>query len=282
MSSSRRKFIATGVASIAAGNIAVNAEEKNKLTKVDRRQLGKIGAKVSILGLGLGRAFYQPYENNREEGHQLLENALKAGINYWDTAHNYGGGTSELTIAPVVKKHRKDIFLVSKSHDRTYDGFKQHLETSLKRLQTDTIDLFHLHNLKPNDDLKAMEKGAFKAIVEAKEQGIIKNYGVTGHSGAAVLIDAIHRFDPDALLTIFPADRPDAGRYEDELLPLARSKNMGVIGMKTVRRARETDLKGSDLIVPRPRIHINIRHDKSRNNLVIFFCDNSCDRAVDE
>ena len=71
---------------------------------------------------------------------------------------------------------------------------------------------------------------------------------IARHSGAEILINAIKGWDPDAILTIFPADRPDNGRYEDELLPLAREKNMGVIAMKTVRHARESDLRGSDLI----------------------------------
>jgi aryl-alcohol dehydrogenase-like predicted oxidoreductase len=61
-------------------------------------------------------------------------------------------------------------------------------------------------------------------------------------------MQAMKRFDPDVVLTVFPCTRDDNGRYEDELLPLAREKNMGVVGMKTVRRARNADLKGSDLI----------------------------------
>lgn len=216
--------------------------------KVDRRVLAKIGKEASILGLGLGSAFTRPYENDRDAGRELLAEALKLGVNYFDTARAYG--ESESIIGPFVEKHRDEIFLVSKSGERTYDGFMREFETTLKNLRTDHVDLYHLHNFSPSrdNDLAAIERGAVKAVRELKEQGVVGAFGVTGHSGARILMDAIHAFDPDAVLTIFPADRPDNGKYEDELLPLAREKNMAVIAMKTVRQARESDLKGSDLV----------------------------------
>ncbi|GAB4108140.1 MAG: hypothetical protein Kow00105_14300 [Phycisphaeraceae bacterium] len=228
------------------------AESGNETTtsvgRVDRRVLGKIGKPVSILGLGLGSAFTKPYESDRDTGLKLLDEALKRGVNYFDTARAYG--ESESIIGPFVEKHRESIFLVSKSGYRDYDGFMREFETSLKNLRTDHIDLYHLHNFKPgqDDDLRAIENGAVRAARKLKEQGAIGAFGVTGHSGAQILMDAIKLFDPDAVLTIYPADRPDNGRYEDELLPLAREKHMGVIAMKTVRQARESDLKGSDLV----------------------------------
>lgn len=87
-----------------------------------------------------------------------------------------------------------------------------------------------------------------KAIRKLQDDKVIKSFGVTGHSGAGILIQAIKRFDPDAVLTVFPCTRDDKGRYEDQLLPLARERKMGVIARKTVRRARNADLKGTDLI----------------------------------
>lgn len=254
MSSTRRTFLKTGLTGLAATGMTGSVQASEQVKKVDRRPFGTIGDEVSILGLGLGSAFYKPYSHEQEAGHALLESALDAGVNYWDTAANYGSNMlpdyvpSEEIIAPVVQKHRKDIFLVSKSAQRTYDGFRRELERSLTRMGIEQIDLFHIHNIKPRDSVDDMEKGCYRAAVKAKEEGLIRAFGITGHSGAQVLIDCLKRFDPDALLTIFPCNRPDNGRYEDELLPLARERNMGVVGMKTVRRARDTDLKGSDLI----------------------------------
>ncbi len=224
------------------------AETQQAVGQVDRRVLGRLGKEASILGLGLGSAFTKPYADDREAGQKLLGEALAMGVNYFDTARAYG--ESEQIIGPFIEKHRDEIFLVSKSGDRTYDGFMREFETTLKNLRTDRVDLYHLHNFKPaqDTDLGQIERGAVKAARELREQGVIGGFGVTGHSGSEILINAINAWDPDAVLTIFPADRPDDGRYEDELLPLAREKNMAVIAMKTVRHARESDLKGSDLV----------------------------------
>ena len=151
-------------------------------------------------------------------------------------------------IGPVVEKHREKIYLVSKSGGRDYDSFMRDVETSLQKLKTDHLDLLHMWNLRGNEDLDRMEKGCFKAIQKLKEDKVIGHYGITGHSGADILFDAIYRFDPDAILTVFPCTRSDNGKYEDKVLPLAREKNLGVIAMKTVRHARGADLRGSDLI----------------------------------
>lgn len=233
----------SGVASAQATGDAQTPADR----MVERRTLGRMGKEVSILGLGLGSAFTKPHQNQPETAQKLLLRALDHGINYWDTARAYG--QSERLIGPVVPKVRERIFLVSKSAKRDYDGFMRELETSLRNLQTDHLDLYHIHNLNPRrDDVANIENGAAKAAIKAREEGIIKAFGVTGHSGAAILMESIKRFDPDAVLTIFPCNRPDKGRYEDELLPLATKRRMGVIAMKTVRMARQADLKGTDLI----------------------------------
>lgn len=257
----RRNFIKTvlaGSALSATGAASANTSTPKK-QQVDRRVLGRTGAEVSILGLGLGSSFYKPYQDDLEAGHALLYRALEHGINYWDTCRGYG--ESEVMIAPVVEKNRDKIYLVTKSGQRGYDGFMREAEESLKRLKTDHIDLLHMWNLKPEDSLAEMEKGCFKAVQKLKDEGTIKDYGITGHSGARLLMDAIERFDPAAILTVYPCTRDDEGRYEDELLPMARERNMGVIGMKSFRRARNADLKGSDLIrysLSLPGVHSTI------------------------
>ncbi len=250
---SRRNFfkqLAVGGAALSATTAFATpgAEKPGEKIKVDRRKLGRLGAEVSILGLGLGSVFTGPYENDVEAAHGLLAKALEYGINYWDTARVYG--PSETMIGPMVAKHRDKIFLVSKSGDRSYDGFKRDLETSLKNLQTDRIDLYHLHSIEPrkDKDLSIAENGAVKAAREAREQGIIGGYGISGHSGAKILAAAIKALDPDAILTTFPVDRPDDGTYEDLILPLAKERNMGVIAMKTVRWVRNSDLPVREMI----------------------------------
>jgi aryl-alcohol dehydrogenase-like predicted oxidoreductase len=252
--SGRREFLkklALSGATVSTAGAAVQAsgtQPAEKLATVPLAILGKTGAEVSRLGLGLGSAFTGAFEGNPEATEEVLMRALSHGINYWDTARGYK--QSESMLGPIVEKNREQIFLVSKSGKRSYDGFRRELETSLSNLRTDHIDLYHLHNFKPDRDadMDAIENGAIRAAREAKEQGIIKNFGITGHSGVAILMEGIRRWEPDALLSVFPVDRPDDGDYEDKLLPMARDRGMGVIAMKTVRWARNADLPGPQLI----------------------------------
>ncbi len=249
MTGSRRGFVATSVGGGLAGLASVSgAEPKSAEKKVDRRVLGRTGAEVSIYGLGLGSAFWKPMAGNPEGARKILERALEFGINYWDTAHSYKG--SEELVGPVLEQRRSEVFMVSKSSTKTYDDFMFELEGSLKRLRTDYLDLYHMHNWQPEkgDTSPKAREGAWKAAVKAKKQGMIKHYGVTGHSGPDILMECIKAFDPDALLTTFPANRPDNGRYEDELLALAVERNMGVIAMKSVRHVRNSDENPTELM----------------------------------
>jgi aryl-alcohol dehydrogenase-like predicted oxidoreductase len=249
--STRRDFIRRaliGGAISGALSRAVSSFAQSDSGSVDRRKLGRVGVDVSILGLGLGAAFMDAYEGRLEAGHAMLESALAKGINYWDTGRSYG--PSEGMIAPVLARNRNRVFLASKSDSRNYDGFKRDLEESLRVLRTNYIDLYQLHDLRTYEsaNLAAIEAGAVRAAREAKEQKLIRAFGITGHSGAGFLIECIKRFDPDTILTVFLATRPDHGRYEKELLPLARSRQMGVIAMKTIRYGRPAGLPASELL----------------------------------
>jgi len=187
-------------------------------------------------------------EQRLSTAHALLESALAKGINYWDTARSYG--PSEEMIAPVLERNRNRVFLASKTDARNYDGFRRDLEWSLQVLRTNYIDLYQLHDLRQHElaNLSAIESGAVRAAREAKDQKIIRAFGITGHASAGLMVECIKRFDPDTLLTIFLATRPDQGRYQDELLPLARSRNIGVIGMKAIRYGRQPKLPATQLL----------------------------------
>lgn len=188
------------------------------------------------------------YEDRVEAGHAILESALAKGINYWDTARAYG--PSERMIAPVLARNRNRVFLASKSDSRDYDGFRRDLEESLRVLRTNYIDLYQLHDLRPHEsaNLSAIEAGAVRAAREAKEQKTIRAFGITGHSDAGFLSECINHFDPDTILSVFLATRPENGQFENKLLPLARSRKMGVIAMKTIRYGRPAGLPAAELL----------------------------------
>jgi predicted aldo/keto reductase-like oxidoreductase len=247
---SRREFICRTLFGAGIGGLLSSVRAASNLAKtdsrpVDRRRLGRTGADVSILGLGLGAAFM---EQSPGTAHGLLESALAKGINYWDTARSYG--PSEGMIAPVLERNRNRVFLASKSDARDYEGFKRDLEQSLHVLGTNYIDLYQLHDLREHElaNLSAIESGAVRAAREAKDQKTIRAFGITGHASAGLMIECVKRFDPDTVLTTFLATRPDNGRYEDKLLPLARSRKIGVIGMKAIRYGRQAKLSATELL----------------------------------
>jgi predicted aldo/keto reductase-like oxidoreductase len=247
--SSRRDFIrgalfGGAIAGLVSRTSSIAAERS---AQVDRRKLGRTGAEVSILGLGLGAAFMDAFEHRLDAGHALLESALVRGINYWDTARAYG--PSEGMITPVLVRNRSRVFLASKSDARDYDGFKRDLDRSLQVLQTNYIDLYQLHDLGSQElaDLNAIEAGAIRAAREAKEQKLIRAFGITGHSHQGILIECMRRFNPDTVLTTFLATESGKGAY-DELLNLTRSQQTGVIAMKTIRYGRRANLPPPDLL----------------------------------
>lgn len=264
MKTSRRSFLTSGlVAAASAGVIPVVRAEEKAAGRIDRRVFGRTGVEVSLLGLGLGSAYTGSFENDPEGAMKILETALGLGVNYFDTAISYKGKTktSHEMVAPFVEKHRKDIFLVSKTDQRGYDGFMRDFEATLKALKTDRMDLMHIHALDPkkDTDLKAIENGAVKAQRKLVEDKSLRFTGITGHSVAQIFVNAIKQWNPDCIMTIFPCSRPDNGRFEDELLPVAVEHKMGIAAMKTVRQARDTDLKGSDLIryaLSLPGVHL--------------------------
>lgn len=259
-STDRRGFLRSALVGTAAAGLAGGAGAAEPAApaagQVDRRPLGKTGAQAGIYGLGLGSAFTGAFANDPEGADAILSRAIDVhGINYWDTAASYTSKdkagkvvSSMALIGRTLPRVRDKVFMVSKTDQRTYDGYKRDVERSLKALNTDHLDLMHCHDLRPDLKLDVCETGCVKAARELKEQGVIKHWGCTGHTNAAILMEFIKRFDPECVMTTFPAGRPDNGKYEDQLLPLAVERKMGVIAMKTVRQARAADIKGTDLV----------------------------------
>ncbi len=205
---------------------------------VPTRTLGRTGARVSIIGLG--GSFLLSRENGAKEAGALIEKAVEKGVNYIDTAPTYG--SSEVNIGKAIPRLRKKVFLAGKTKDRTYDGTMRLFERSLKRLQTDYLDLLQLHGFHYWSDYeKAFSRdGAYRALEELKAEGAVRFTGITSHKNPQVVKEAIKDYDFDCLLfALNPADPHDHDQsLQDEVLPLARAKDMGTIAMKVASYGR--------------------------------------------
>jgi predicted aldo/keto reductase-like oxidoreductase len=203
------------------------------------RNLGKTGFQVGIFSLGGQAAIEQA--NNFDVAVPLIERALDLGVNYVDTSARYGGVEerwSEQYFGQVMKIRRSEVFLATKSHDRTRDGSLKLLERSLELLRTDHIDLWQMHALSRPEQVEQSfaPGGAIEAFVEARDQGLVRYLGISGHADPEVLIDAIERFPFDCLLLALNAADPFHLSFKEKLLPLAVEREMGIIGMKIPAR----------------------------------------------
>ena len=197
---------------------------------IPKRLLGNTGLKITILGLGCDKVFRE--KNTYQTALDVGRRALELGINYFDTAPEYG--ESEKHLGEVLYGSRNNIVLATKTDDRTRDGSWRLLEASLKRLKTDYIDIWQVHNISKMDDVNKVfkEDGALKALIEAKEQGVVKFLGITGHADPKPLLEAINRFSFDTLLCALNPGDPHKKSFSEKLIPTAAKKGMGIIGMK--------------------------------------------------
>lgn len=176
------------------------------------------------------------------EADATLEVILKYGINHIDTAASYG--EAELRIGPWMKEHRKDFFLATKTEDRTRVAAWESIQRSLERLRTGQIDLIQLHNLSRQDEWEIAlgPGGALEAMLEAKQQGLVRFIGVTGHGTgiAALHLAALERFDFDSVLLPYNYAMMQNQQYANDfhkLVALCRERKTAVQTIKSVTRA---------------------------------------------
>ncbi len=243
---SRRQFLKTTAAAVVLGTAEkATAAAASSLPK---RRLGKTGEMVSCIGFGSGTRFCSI--ENEDAAQALLERAFASGINYFDTASSYTRRPierlSEKRLGEFIKPRRKEIFLATKIDPRDRDGALRSVETSLKFLQTDYVDLIQIHSLSNLDDLEriASASGVLAAIRELKEQKVARFIGITGHNDGAAMADALRRYEFDTVLMALNAAQaanPVAQRkmqpipaFESAALPVALQKNIGILSMKVM------------------------------------------------
>ncbi len=252
----RRKFVQTTAA--AAATIAIapvtgctspSPYDSRGLPTV---QLGKTGAEVPLMGFGCGSRWMAIPDN--EMALEILESAFNQGLYYWDTAASYGNDkiSSEERIGILLKERREKVFLSSKTGDRDGDQAKKSVERSLERLQTDHLDLLHVHAVSSVEDAEELgKKGKVMEVLEQlKSEGVIRNIGFSGHASAEGMKRAIELYDFDVMMMALNHQSTDGSEdFEGLPAPLARQKGMGVVAMKVIR-PRETvrGLASEDLV----------------------------------
>jgi len=198
------------------------------------RRLGRTGHESSVISFG-GAALW---DVTQEEADAAIQMAIEHGVNHFDVAPRYG--IAELRLGPMAERYRKEIFLACKTTERSRAGAWESIKRSLDRLRTDYFDLYQLHMVSDAETLNVVlgPGGALEAIVEARDQGLIRYIGITGHR-PYVQIEAINRFDFDTVL--FPLNRVLAAHPNDYtefrfLIDTTQKKDIGTIAIKAIAK----------------------------------------------
>jgi len=203
------------------------------LQPIAAREFGRTGRTVTMVGLG-GEGVLRTYGRTQEAA-AVIRTAVDEGITYFDCARVYAD--SELYYGAIWKacpEKRAGLFQASKSASRDKKGALADLENSLRRLQTDHLDLWQIHDVRTDSDFNriAGPDGALEAFTAAKASGKVRHIGVTGHHDPRILTRAVSEWPLDSvMMPVNPAEAAIGG-FLTSTLPAAREKNMAVIGMK--------------------------------------------------
>jgi aryl-alcohol dehydrogenase-like predicted oxidoreductase len=205
---------------------------------IEKRPFGRTGHDSTVTVFG-GAAFMNGATQAQADA--TLEVLLEYGVNHIDTAPRYGD--SELRIGPWMREHRKQFFLATKTGERDYQSARDEIRRSLERLQVDHVDLLQLHSMAHPDDWDQVfgAQGALEAVVEAREEGLTRFIGITGHSWtiAAMHKRSLEQFDFDSVLMPLNFLMYDNERYRrgfETVVALCKERNVAVQTIKSIAR----------------------------------------------
>ncbi|MCM2465529.1 aldo/keto reductase [Methanoculleus oceani] len=210
---------------------------------LEKRRFGKTGRQVTSVGLG-GEGILRTYGRHAEANAVIME-ALNQGIAYFDSAKAYAGSEDYYGEVWVSRPDlRAPVFQASKSASRAHADAEMDLQETLRRMGIETLDLWQIHDIRTFPEIREMEGpgGALAAFVEAKEMGIVRQIGVTGHHDPDVLSHAVENWPVDAVMMPVNPVEGALGGFLDATLSAARDQGVAVIGMKV--------LGGSNYLVP--------------------------------
>src|SRR5208337_382918 len=234
---SRREFLGmTAATLLMAGNLSGSTKPETK-NGIPYRTLGRTGEKVSVVGLG---GYHLARQGDPEESLRIIRTGIDEGINFLDNCWDYNGGESEVRMGNALRHgYRQKAFLMTKIDGRTKTAAVNQLNESLRRLQTDRIDLLQFHEVIRDSDPDRVfaEGGAMEAVLEAKKAGKVRFIGFTGHKSPDIHLKMLataskHAFTFDAVQ--MPLNVMDAhfDSFEKKVLPVLTRDGVGVLGMK--------------------------------------------------
>ena len=233
----RRRFLQTAAATTVMTSLSKKFSRAAEIATVPMRVLGRSGEKVSMVGLG---GYHLGMQADEQESIRIIRSALDSGINFLDNCWDYNGGQSEVRMGKGLRDgYRQKAFLMTKIDGQTRQAASQQLEESLRRLQTDHIDLLQFHEvIRDTDPDRIFAKGGgMEAVLDAKKQGKIRYIGFTGHKSPDVHLKMLntgfaHKFTFDAVQ--MPLNVMDAhfDSFEKKVLPVLVEHKIGVLGMK--------------------------------------------------
>ena len=232
----RRTFLTTSAAAGLAAGARGAATDSVKPGGIPKRVFGKTGEKLTIIGQAGGRF---PLINF-DEAKAVTLRAYELGINYFDCARIYWNGKSEEVYGAVLPPFRKNIFLTTKSPERSRKGAEADLEKSLRALKTDYLDLWQIHQVSEMSEVEQIfaPGGAIEAFEAAKRAGKCRFIGFTGHHDPNVHLAMLKHYDKyDTILMPLNAADPSYLSFEKNVLPIAVERGMGIQAMKSTANA---------------------------------------------
>jgi predicted aldo/keto reductase-like oxidoreductase len=236
----RKEFIRTAATAALMARLGAKFARAAKNGEMPYRPLGHTGEKVSLLGIG----GYHIGKRNLSEAAAIgiVRSALDGGANFLDNSWDYNNGVSETRMGKALQDgYRARAFLMTKIDGRTARAAVQQLDESLKRLQTDHIDLIQIHEVIRMEDPERVfaPDGAIEGLVKAREAGKVRYIGFTGHKGPDIHLHMLEVADRHGFLfdsVQMPLNVMDAhfNSFSQRVLPVALQKNIGVLGMKPI------------------------------------------------
>jgi len=257
---SRRDFVGGAAAAAAVSLLVDSADETERVLQgpMPTRVLGRTGVRVSVIGFGsapLGHSF-----QSQETFDRVVGEALDLGVNYLDTATIYD--VAQERLGSIVRRYRSRIFLATKTRGMTRERVLSTIEESLRLLQTDHVDLVHLHNIGDFDVERLLDQdGPLAGLKEAKKRGWLRFIGASGHQRVEKMVAALKTGELDVIMPAVNFVDQHIYGYETRVLPEARRRNVGVVAMKVLGGAPGFQYrKPVPCYVPRERVSDAIRY----------------------